>query len=147
MASTFPACPLEVTQDEARAGFRVMVLDLRTYFGPPEPVQVVARKVSDSDVLIKMRVTSKKRGLHDIYEHIRFGPRSAGSLCGGASMMSLVLTSRAVWQRHVSWAGPSMNSRSNDRAGADGGMTVLFHAERACPAAAQHGRWPTAHLP
>ena len=31
--------------------------------------------------------------------------------------------------------------RANNRAGADGGMTVLFHAERGCPAAAQHGRW------
>ena len=30
---------------------------------------------------------------------------------------------------------------ANNRAGADGGMTVLFHAGRACPAAAQHGRW------
>ena len=28
----------------------------------------------------------------------------------------------------------------NNRAGADGGMTVLFHAERACRAAAQHER-------
>src|ERR1019366_2689592 len=29
---------------------------------------------------------------------------------------------------------------ANYRAGADGGMTVLFHAERDWPAAAQHGR-------
>ena len=28
----------------------------------------------------------------------------------------------------------------NYRAGADGGMTVLFHAEHPSPAAAQHGR-------
>jgi len=33
-----------------------------------------------------------------------------------------------------------MSTRANKRAGADGGMTVLFHAERACPAAAQHER-------
>ena len=32
----------------------------------------------------------------------------------------------------VTWA--------NHRAGADGGMTILFHAERAWPAAVQHGR-------
>ena len=29
----------------------------------------------------------------------------------------------------------------NKRAGGDGGMSVLFRAGRACPAAPQHGRW------
>jgi hypothetical protein len=33
-----------------------------------------------------------------------------------------------------------MSKGPNYRAGADGGMTILFHAERAWPAATQHGR-------
>ncbi len=33
-----------------------------------------------------------------------------------------------------------MSLKANNRAGADGGMTVLLHAEPACPAAAQHPR-------
>ena len=36
--------------------------------------------------------------------------------------------------------GRSFLNWPNNRAGADGGMAVLFHLERACPAAAQHGR-------
>jgi hypothetical protein len=32
----------------------------------------------------------------------------------------------------------------NERAGGDGGMTVLFHAGSRPPAAPQHDRWPKA---
>jgi hypothetical protein len=73
MARTLPFLPLEVTEEEARTGFRIMILDLHSYFGLGDGIQVVARKVSDTDVLIKIRATSSKRGLHDFYEHIRFG--------------------------------------------------------------------------
>ena len=73
MAGTLPFLPLDVTEEEARAGFRVRVLDLRTYFGSDEPVQVVGRKFSGTDALIKIRATSGKRGLHDFHEDIRFG--------------------------------------------------------------------------
>ena len=73
MTRTIPFLPLEITQEEARAGFRIMVLDLNSYFGVGDGVEVVARKLSDTDVLIKMRGTSSSRGLHDFYELIRFG--------------------------------------------------------------------------
>jgi len=73
MPKTLPFLPLEITQEEARFGFRIMVLDLHSFFGSGDGVQVAARKLSDTDVLIKMRASSTKRGLHDFYELIRFG--------------------------------------------------------------------------
>ena len=66
---TLSFLPLEVTEQEAAIGFRRMVLDLNSYFGLGDGVEVVARTLSSTDVVIKIR-SSRKR---DFYEHIRFG--------------------------------------------------------------------------
>jgi hypothetical protein len=73
MSRTLPFLPVEITDEEARVGFHQMVLDLHSYFGLGDGVRVVARKLSDSDVVIKIRASTPKKGVHDFYEHIRFG--------------------------------------------------------------------------
>jgi hypothetical protein len=35
-----------------------------------------------------------------------------------------------------------MKRQADPRSAGDGGMAVLSHAGRACPAAPDHGRWP-----
>jgi len=48
-----------------------MNLDLRSYFGVK--AYVIARTISDTDIIIRLSVTDRSRGHHMIYRHLRFG--------------------------------------------------------------------------
>ena len=77
-----PLLPLELTQDEARVGFRLMNLDLHTYFTfLDDRVRVAARQLSDTDIMLKMRVTrwTRKTSKNEVvvtYRHLRYGRAS-----------------------------------------------------------------------
>jgi hypothetical protein len=74
--------PVEITVEEAHSGFRVMILDLHTYFGFLDGrVSVAARQLSNYDILLKMRVkrwTRKTNKSETVvtYRHLRYGRAS-----------------------------------------------------------------------
>jgi hypothetical protein len=74
MTHTVPAFPLDTTLEEQKAGFRRTVLSLGNFVGafPGEDVEVVARRLSESDVLIKMQTIRKGKSVIN-YRHLRFG--------------------------------------------------------------------------
>ena len=75
MARRHGAFPLDVTGEEKAVGFRRMALSIGTYIGPfpGENLEVVARRLSECDVLIKMERHSREKKLCTYYRHIRFG--------------------------------------------------------------------------
>jgi len=79
MTHTVPPWPLDVTGEEHEAGFRRMVLSLGTFVGgfPGENVEVVACRLSEFDVLIKMRCTTRQGETEVSYRHLRHGYPSA----------------------------------------------------------------------
>jgi hypothetical protein len=73
---TFEYFPVDVTEEEAKVGFRPMILALGVISCiPTDACKVVGRRLSDTDVVIKWRgsVEGEPR-LH--YQHIRFGFRA-----------------------------------------------------------------------
>ena len=90
MSQTVPWLPLDLTQDEVRVGFRLMILDLQTYFTfLDDRVQVAACQLSDSDILLKMQVgrwTTKTRKSEFVvtYRHLRYGRLSWRELIRGS---------------------------------------------------------------
>ena len=75
MNHTVPPWPLDVTSEEHEAGFRRMALSLGNFVGafPGENVEVVARRLSDCDVLIKGRSTTRRGETKVYYGHLRYG--------------------------------------------------------------------------
>src|SRR5882724_3247136 len=75
MIHTTPAFPLDVTSQEHAAGFRRMVLSLGDFVGayPGENVEVVARRLSEGDVLLKMQRATRTGETKISYLHLRFG--------------------------------------------------------------------------
>ena len=65
--------PVEISEPEQRLGFQTMTLDLSGLLprsGTATEVRLVAKKISDSDLLLKMLWQGAVR-----YRHIRFGYR------------------------------------------------------------------------
>ena len=75
MTHTVPPWPLDATPDETAAGFSRMVLSLGNFVGayPGEDVEVMGRRLSVSDVLIKVRITTRQGKIKVYYRHLRFG--------------------------------------------------------------------------
>jgi hypothetical protein len=75
MTHSLEAFPLDITAGEQAVGFRRMVLSLGDYIGPwpGENVEVAARRLSDFDVLIKRRMTTRTGQIKVFYTHLRFG--------------------------------------------------------------------------
>ena len=111
MKRTLPhAFPIDVSEDEKRAGFRHMVLALEDFIGPfGDHLEVVGKKLSDADVLIKTNWVSlsprDKGGVW--YRHIRYGYRTWAE-----HLRSVYISLRfgcwrtcftAIWLRRVQW--------------------------------------------
>ena len=75
MIRTVPSWPLDLSDVESKAGFHRMALCLGNFVGayPGDCIQVVARKLSDCDVLIKVRSTTRQGKPQVWYRHLRFG--------------------------------------------------------------------------
>ena len=73
---TFPYFPLDVTEDERKAGFREMALNLgKVSCIPSSCCRVVGRRLSETDVAIKWKGYGRGGEERIHYEHMRFGFR------------------------------------------------------------------------
>ncbi len=72
---TVPPWPLEISGEESNAGFRRMTLSLGNFIGayPGDNIEVAGRPLSESDVLIKVRGTTRQGETKVYYRHLRFG--------------------------------------------------------------------------
>jgi hypothetical protein len=75
MTHSIPSFPLDATREEYAGGFECTTLSLGTFLGPwpGDNLQVLARRLSDSDVLIKGLVTTRTGETKVYYRHLRFG--------------------------------------------------------------------------
>lgn len=77
MSQTLPHCfPTEISEAEAIAGFKRRVLALEDFIGPAgDQIEIVGRKLSESDILVKMKHEARRTGAQTriFYRHIRFG--------------------------------------------------------------------------
>jgi len=79
MTRTVPPWPLDTTGEENEAGFRRVALSLGNFVGayPGDNIEVMARRLSEFDVLIKGRITTRQGETKVYYRHLRFGYPSA----------------------------------------------------------------------
>lgn len=79
MTYTVSPSPLDVASEESDAGFKRTVLSLGDFVGayPGGKIEVVARRLSGSDVFIKEVVVTRHGETKVRYRHLRFGCPSA----------------------------------------------------------------------
>jgi hypothetical protein len=67
--------PLHLTPEEQAAGFLKIILSLGNFVGvyPGDDIEVVARRLSAFDMLIKVQATLRSGETKVVYRHLRFG--------------------------------------------------------------------------